>query len=143
MLQNKEADLWAHMYLKTTEKTKKNATPFRFKVGDYVRISYLKEPFRRSYHQQFSTEIFKVKQRHRHQGVPVYKLVDWNEQEIKGTFYNVELNKVDKNADSLFYIDKVLKRRKRNGKEQLFVSWEGYPSQMNSWIDADQVQLNE
>ena len=112
----KEADLWAHMYLKKTGKTRKNAAPFRFKVGEYVRISYLKEPFRRSYQQQYSTEIFKVKQRYRHQGVPVYKLSDWNDQEIKGTFYNAELNKVDKNADSLFYIDKVLKRRKRNGK---------------------------
>ena len=135
-----EADLWAHMYLKTTGKARETATPFRFKVGDYVRISYLKEPFRRSYQQQFSTEIFKVKQRYRHQGVPVYKLVDWNDQEIKGTFYNAELNRVDKNADSLFYIDRVLKRRKRNGNEQLFVSWEGYPAHMNSWIDADQVQ---
>ncbi len=109
---------------------------FKFDIGDYVRISYLKEPFRRAYQQQYTTEIFKVKRRYLKQGIPVYKLTDWNDEEIKGIFYGPELNRVDKDADSLFYIDKVLKRRQRGGTRQLYVSWEGYPASMNSWIDA-------
>ncbi len=46
----------------------------------------------------------------------MYKLTDWNDDEIKGIFYGSELNRVDKDADSLFYIDKILKRRQRGGK---------------------------
>ncbi|MES9883136.1 MAG: DDE-type integrase/transposase/recombinase, partial [Sedimenticola sp.] len=135
-----EADLWAFMYLKPTKRLPKQSRKFKFDIGDYVRISYLKEPFRRAYQQQYTTEIFKVKRRYRMQGIPVYKLTDWNDDEIKGIFYAPELNRVDKDADSLFYIDKIIKRRQRGGKRQLYVSWEGYPASMNSWIDADQVE---
>ncbi|MES9880676.1 MAG: DDE-type integrase/transposase/recombinase [Sedimenticola sp.] len=134
-----EADLWAFMYLKPQKRLPKHTRKFKLDIGDYVRISYLKEPFRRAYQQQYTTEIFKVKRRYRKQGIPVYRLTDWNDEDIKGIFYGPELNRVAKDADTLFYIEKILKRRQRGGKRQLYVSWEGYPASMNSWIDADQV----
>ena len=114
--------------------------PYKFKIDDLVRISYIKHPFRRAYQQQYTTEVFKVEKRYRQQGIPVYKLKDWNKDSITGSFYASELNKVSKDADSLFYISKVLKRRKRGGKTQLYVQWEGYPSSMNSWVDEDTVE---
>lgn len=56
-----DASLWAYMYLKRSKSTKTKPR-FKFSIGDFVRISYLKEPFRRSYQQQYTTEIFKIKQ---------------------------------------------------------------------------------
>ncbi len=97
-----EADLWAFMYLKPQKRLPKHTRKFKLDIGDYVRISYLKEPFRRAYQQQYTTEIFKVKRRYRQQGIPVYKLTDWNDNEIKGIFYGSELNRVAKDADSCF-----------------------------------------
>ena len=141
-----EADLWAFMYLKHTprnlqqERRKRRVANYKYKIGDLVRISHVKHPFRRAYQQQYTGEVFKVDKRHRLQGIPVYKLKDWNEQPITGQFYAAELNKVSMNSKSLFFIEKVLKRRKRSCKTDLFVKWLDYPSSMNSWIDADSVK---
>jgi len=43
---------------------------------------------------------------------------------------------VEKQADELYDIEKVLKTRRKNGKVQYFVKWRGYPSKFNSWVDA-------
>ena len=58
-----EVDIWAYNYVfkeDRKQEVKKNHS-FRFGVGDYVRISYLRHPFRKSYEQQFTTELFKIK----------------------------------------------------------------------------------
>ena len=56
-----------------------------------------------------------------------------------GTFYEKELQKVRKDADALYLIDKVLRRRRRGNKTEYFVSWKGYPSKFNSWVSNIQV----
>lgn len=142
---NNEADLWAYMYLrkpakKTKSISKKRVVPYKFKIADLVRISHMKHPFRRAYQQQYTTEIFKIAKRYRKQGIPMYKLKDWNDDPIIGSFYTSELTPVSKDVDGLFFIEKVLKRRKRGAKTQLYVKWDGYPSSMNSWVDKDTVQ---
>ena len=98
------------------------------------------QPFRRAYQQQYTTESFKVDKRYRRQGIPMYKLKDWNDEPIIGSFYTSELSGVSKDVDSLFFIEKVLKKEKERGKTQLFVKWDGYPSLMNSWVDEDTVR---
>ena len=140
-----EADLWAYMYLKKppTSRQKRRTSPFKFKMGDLVRISYLKHPFRRAYQQQYTGEVFKIAKRYRRQGLPLYNLNDWNDQPIIGQFYDAELNKVSKDSETLFIIEKVVKRRRRQGKTELLVKWLDYPSSMNSWVSADSVQTLE
>jgi len=48
----------------------------------------------------------------------------------------MEIQKVFKTDDEHFDIDKILKTRRRNGKIQYLVSWRGYPSKFNSWVDG-------
>jgi hypothetical protein len=43
-------------------------TPFKFKIGDYVRISHLRNPFIRAYDETYSGKVFKVQKRY-HRGV--------------------------------------------------------------------------
>ncbi len=105
-----------------------------------VRISFLKEPFRRAYQEQYTTEVFKISSRLLKQGIPMYKLKDLKDDQIKGLFYDAELQKVDKNEDSLWFIEKILKNRRRNKKLQYFVKWSGFPEAFNSWVDADEVK---
>lgn len=78
---NNEANLWAFKYLKQPQKKqqerrRKRVTNYKFKIGDLVRISYTKHPFRRAYQQRYTIEVFKVDKRYRIQGIPVYKLKD-------------------------------------------------------------------
>ena len=42
-----------------------------FKRGDVVRISHLKHPFRRSYQQQYTSEVFKIDNRQIKNGIPL------------------------------------------------------------------------
>ena len=62
------------------------------------------------------------------QGIPMYKVKDFKGEEIKGNFYTSELQKVEKDETSLWFIDKILKKRTRGKKVQYFVSWSGFPS---------------
>ncbi|GFT43868.1 uncharacterized transposon-derived protein F54H12.3 [Trichonephila clavipes] len=49
-----------------------------------------------------------------------------------GTFYPQELQKV---SDSGFYpVEKVVRTRKRNGKSEYLVKFQGYPDKFNAWL---------
>ena len=59
---------------------------------------------------------------------------------IKGYTDEHEMIKVNKNEDSLWFIEKILKKRKIRKKIQYFVQWEGFPKSFNSWIDENQIE---
>jgi len=58
----------------------------------------------------------------------VYKITDYNGEEIQGTFYEQELHS---STQEVFKIEKVVKK----GKAQSLVKWVGYPETFNSWVD--------
>lgn len=107
---------------------------WKYNVGDRVRIAMQKRPFKKGYVGDWSLEIFKIKSRL--PTVPVtYELVDLADENIKGRFYNQELQKVLKSEDEHFDIDRILKTKKRSdGRVEYLVSWKGYPSKFNSWV---------
>lgn len=117
--------MWARLYLKkikrsgkqNTKKKKQRTVRYRYKINDLVRLSHLIHIFRRGYNQQFTGEIFKVSKRFHLQGIPMYKVRDFNEELIEGDFYENDLQKVDKSEDSLWLIEKVIKKRVRKGQK--------------------------
>ena len=112
-----EADVWAYMYLKKPKTITESKPVFRFKIDDFVRISFLKQPFRKAYQDQYTTEVFRISARLLKQGIPMYKLKDLKDSDIKGYFYTTELQKVDKDqTKSLWFIERILKKRRRNKK---------------------------
>jgi hypothetical protein len=89
------------MFSQTPKKvTTKKKPKFHFKINDYVRSSHKSMLFDISYNEQFTKEMFKVRQRFRMQGICMYKLKDFLNEEINGNFYASELQKVNKNEDS-------------------------------------------
>jgi hypothetical protein len=76
-------------------KSKTIRKPFRFKVGDKVRITYIRNIFTREYDEKWNGEIFMVTQRIMRGGLLIYRLEDFRDEEINGTFYQSELQKVD------------------------------------------------
>lgn len=113
---------------------------FRYKIGDDVRISQLKHPFQRDYQQKWTEEYFKVTQRYMRDGIPVYKVKDLTDEQIEGTFYQSELQKVVKSGDILVRVEKVLKKRKRGNTKEVYVKWDGWPSKFNSWIPESSLE---
>ena len=99
------------------EKSKYKPKPFKYKIGQTVRVSHLRVSFERAYHEKFSGEIFKISKRFRRLGKPVYTLVDLNNEPIIGTFYQPELTKVNVNDSSIYEISEIIKSRKK-GKQR-------------------------
>lgn len=123
-----------------TDKVNIKFRPFKFKIGDYVRISHLRNAFTRAYDETYSGEVFKIYKRY-HRGIlPIYRLRDLQDEDITGTFYQSELQKVDIDPDQTWKVDKVLKTRGRGENKQYFVQWKYYPKKFNSWINARDFQ---
>jgi hypothetical protein len=119
--------------IRETIKRKKLAPVWKFDVGDKVRISQSRRVFRKGYLPSWTTEIFTVKTRVSTDPA-TYEIADYDGESIAGKFYAEELQKVIKNADALFDIERVIKTRKRAGVTESFVKWVGYPDKFNSWV---------
>jgi len=123
--------------------SKKSITRWHFAPGDIVRMTKSRHtPFDKGYKQLWTRELFKVHSRIP-TNPPTYGLKDMQGETIKGKFYRDELQKVDVTGGEHFAIDKILKtKRKANGKVSYYVSWLGYPSKFNSWVD-DLVRVGD
>ena len=110
----------------------------KFKINDYVRIAKQKTKFSRGYDEQTSREIFRIYKIDLNKHIPLYYLESYDKSEkLKGGFYSFELTLVD---TEVFRIEKVLRRRRYRGKNQIFVKWKGFNDNYNSWIDEDNVE---
>lgn len=115
---------------------------FRFKLNDLVRLSHLKHIFRRGYNQQFTGEIFKIAKRFHLQGIPMYKVKDFNQELIEGDFYENDLQKVDKEEDSLWLVEEIIKKRKRKELTEVLVKFESWSEKFNQWVkESDIIDL--
>ena len=111
---------------------------FKFQVGDRVRISKAKRIFEKSYLPNFTEEMFTIYKRFARQ-VPVYKLKDDAGEILDGAFYEPELQKVIKN-DDVYRVEKILRKRKRNGVVEYLVRWKGYEDpKFDSWVPGSDI----
>ena len=99
----------------------------KFKVGDHVRISKYKNIFAKGYAPNWFEEVFVIK-KIKNTVRWTYVIDDLNGEEITGTFYEKELQKVDQQE---FRIEKVIKKK----GDKLYVKWKGNDNSFNSWID--------
>ena len=121
----KPIDVKDNTYINTDKEI--NNKDRKFKVGDHVRISKYKNNFAKGYMPNWSEEVFVIKKVKN--TIPwTYVINDLNGEEIIGTFYEKELQKMNQKE---FRIEKGI-RRKGN---KLYVKWKGYDNSFNSWID--------
>lgn len=126
---NNEKDVWLTLY--ANEPPRQGYT---FKVGDPVRISKLKKLFDKGYLPNWSEEIFTISKRIP-RNPPVYKIKEFDGDELEGTFYEQELQRVQiKGEEQVYKIEKIIKTRKRGRNVEYFVKWLGYPDKYNSWV---------
>ena len=123
-----ELRVWRNLYPKHLEIYDINP---KFSVGDKVRISKKKKTFEKGYTTKWTEEVFTIVEVKRTQP-PTYKIADLNGEEIKGSFYEPELQKT---SQEIFRIEKVIKR----GKKKSLVKWKGYSDDFNSWVDNKDI----
>jgi hypothetical protein len=132
--------------------TQRLPTKFAFTIGDTVRLTKQKDPFAKGYQPGYTDELFTVTEVLK--TLPTrYKINDVQGDQIEGSFYAQEMIKSNATPETLYKIEKIIRRRtvytkKRNskgrmvkvGKQQLFVKWQGYPDKFNSWVDEADSQ---
>jgi hypothetical protein len=109
-------------------------------VGDLVRVSHLKSLFDREYQQKWSGEVYKVVGRYMREGIAVYKLTDYADEPITGTFYNDELQAVHVDENTTFKIEKIIRRRTRGRRKEALVRWLHWAPKFDSWIPLASVK---
>ena len=123
-----EFNVWKNLY---PNRYKKNNIAPKFSVGDEVRIIKKKKVFEKGYTTRWTEEIFTIREI-RETNPITYKLEDLNGEEIKGTFYEPELQKTEQ---QIFRIENIIKKKK--GKS--FVKWKGYSDKFNSWVNNEDL----
>ena len=127
-----ELTVWRNLYPDRYKTSRLNP---KFSVGDEVRITKKKKVFEKGYTTRWTEEIFTIKEI-RETNPITYKLEDLQGEEIKGTFYEPELQKTEQ---QIYRIEKIIKKEK--GKS--LVKWKGYSDKFNSWVDnKDLIDLN-
>ena len=126
--------------LKTIAHGRLKKIPYTLKPGDLVRISHLRTPFTKEHNIKWTYEIFKVASRARRQNFPIYTLKDFDNEVLKGTFYEQELQKIDKDLNLKWDIENVLRKKSVRGKVYYLVRWLHWPPKFDSWVAASDIE---
>ena len=127
-----ELKVWRNLYPDRYKTSRLNP---KFSVGDKVRITKKKKVFEKGYTTRWTEEIFTIKEIQETNPI-TYILEDLQGEEIKGTFYEPELQKTEQ---QIYRIEKVIEKEKGRS----FVKWKGYPDKFNSWVDnKDLIDLS-
>ena len=125
--------------IRKTFHQKPNTTSSDLKIGDKVRISKVKSVFEKGYLPNWTDEIFSIIKIDKKFHPTTYKLLDYDNEIIEGSFYRHELEPIIHNDDDNILIEKILKRKKYRSEAWCLVKWVGYPSSMNSWIRCNDI----
>lgn len=128
--ESNETDIWIKQYSHVS-KGKANT---KFKVGDKVRISKNKRIFEKGYLQNWTDEVFTISNVNTKYSPTLYTLVDFNGEEIRGSFYDYEIQLATMDT---YRIERILRTKIINGKKQALVKWIGYSEP--SWINYDSI----
>ena len=126
-------DLWDKIFRKHVEAVGKDP---KYVKEDEVRISKAKPIFEKGYMPTFTDEIFRIDTVSR-SNPNFYLLRDYKNEPIGGRLYTEELCKTRLDEDTTYRIEKVLRKRTRDGTKELYVKFKGYPNPQ--WIKESNV----
>ncbi|RWS21677.1 hypothetical protein B4U80_04436 [Leptotrombidium deliense] len=103
-----------------------------------VRKKLKRNPFDKGYYSNWTDQLFKIHSSSNTKNIPMYTLANEQGEVLKGKFYKEDIQPV--RNDSVLRVEKILKRRKRNGKVEYFVKWLNHPNSYNSWEPQESIQ---
>ena len=68
-----------------------------------------------------------------------YKIKDEDNEPIKGTFHEQELQLIVESR--VYRIEKVIREKKEGERVLLYVKWKDYPDEFNSYAFQDKIEL--
>jgi hypothetical protein len=105
---------------------------YKYQIRANVRLSKVKRVFKKGYLKKWTLEIFEVTKT-LPRSPPVYKIKDYNNDEIDGVFYEEELQKVFDTG--VYKINEIIDTRKaKKGVTEYLVNFRGYPPSHQVWV---------
>ena len=133
-------ELYDRLYIPILNKRAQKKIHFALGIGDLVRLSRWRTPFSRGYSEQWTEEVFKIRNRIP-SDPPRYKVQDLLEEPVHGSFYEQELLRVnaDNEDDILYKIEKDIFSKKVGGEKYSLIKWYGYDTKFNSYIKTNNI----
>jgi ribosomal protein S6 len=127
-------------FVRDKHKSVKKCQKSDIEVGSYVRVSKNKyTPMDKGFLPNWSDQVFKVV-KHTLRNPQIYELENLLGEKIEGIWYKPELQIVKYDENTIYRIDKILGKRKRNGITEVCVKWKGYDDpRFNSWLPETQI----
>lgn len=130
-------EVWKRMYGDALS-TKPRKIKTKLKEGDFVKMSRGKHIFEKGYYPNWGDEILEIDAVKKQSGPIRYKLRDDKGEEFKGSFYDEELQKVRKDAETEYRIEREYQRRRQpDGTYKILVKFMGYRDK--EWIHESQL----
>ena len=101
-------------------------------VGTKVMISTNKRVFQKGFETTFQPQVYEISKRINTSPL-TYFIVDMSGTQIEGAFYGRELQVVSKELET-YVVERVIRRRVKDGQRQCYIKWSGYGPQHNSWV---------
>ena len=128
-----------NLYYRESDKTSGESQNPKYKVGEHVMISRLKEKFKKGYTSNYSDEVFKIYSID--YGAPIrYTLSDICDEEsvISGKFYEQELAPVV--LPTILDISEVVSTEKRRGRQFFEVKFVNKPECKPEFVTLEQFK---
>lgn len=127
-------------YFSRIANKRKEASPT---VGSKIRISKVKTAFEKGYLPNWTGEVFSVKKELGHPPKRVYKIEDMLGEEIAGSFYPEEIQRVKSDPNTTLPVERIIKRKKVKGKNLVFVKFLDHPDKFNRWIKESDIKNSD
>ena len=126
-----EGEIFLNLYKYNKNDGQKCEIKIEFKINDKVRISKSKTIFEKGYTPNWTVEYFLI-EKILPTLPPTFILKDLLGEQLSGSFYQQELQKVDQ-KEEIFRIEKILQTKTVSKKKFFLIKWLGWPEKFNSW----------
>jgi hypothetical protein len=110
----------------------------KFSVGDYVRLSVVKNTFEKGTTENYSREVYKITGIDNSQSPINYSLEDLKQEEMTGKFYENELIKSELPEFKEF--GEVIKQKTENRIKKYLVRYKGWANKWDEWKTEAEVK---
>jgi transposase InsO family protein len=131
--------IYQNLYKYRKEDGNKSEIRLLFKKGDKIRVSKSKRTFEKGYTPNYTIEIFTI-DKVLPTVPPTYVIKDLQGEEINGTFYEQEIQKISESTEPIYRIEKIIKKKKEKNITKYYVKWLDYPDKFNSWINEQDLK---
>lgn len=108
-------------------------TPFKYSVGDQVKIRITKQAFRKEFNETVSETVHTIEKQIKKSNNHLYKLKHTDGTVLEGLFREDQLEKVRVDDNTEFRIDRVVARKKVKGVPMVKLRYIGYGPEFDTW----------